>query len=128
MWNNSSYSDCLHQYRKGEHQMKLFKVGTILQVIYCSCCLIEVACMPLYTAFYTTKFGSICFTIGVIFILVSTFNPIGLIGTILNIIACFHIELKNNKKYLIWTIVSPFIIILSYILACCFFVYHSGGV
>lgn len=63
--------------------MKLFKAGTLQQTVYCFCCLIVVICMPVYTAFYTTAFGSLCFKVGAVLTLVSTFNPIGLIGTIM---------------------------------------------
>jgi len=108
--------------------MKLFKVGTALQMIYCFCCLLVAICMPLYTAFYTTTFGKICFRIGEILTLVSTFNPMGLIGTIINFIACFSSDLKKSKKILIWTIISPALIVLFWLLAVCFFVHHSGGV
>ena len=114
--------------RKEMIYMKLFKVGTILQLIYCFCCLLVVICMPLYTAFYTTTFGEICFRIGAILTLGSTFNPMGLIGTIINFIACFSSDLKKSKKILIWTIISPALIVLFWVLAVCFFVHHSGGV
>ena len=108
--------------------MKLFKAGTIQQIIYCACCLIVVICMPVYTAFYTTAFGSFCFKAGAVLTLVSTFNPIGLIGTIMTFIGCFSTELKKSKIYLIWTIVSPIVIVCSWVLAVCSFVHHSGGV
>ena len=114
--------------RKEMIYMKLFKSGTILQLIYCSCCLLVVICMPLYTAFYTTTFGKICFRMGAILTFVSTFNPMGLIGTVCNFIACFFSDLKKSKKILIWTIISPAVIVLFWVLAVCFFVYHSGGV
>ncbi len=114
--------------RKEMIYMKLFKVGTILQLIYCFCCLLVVICMPLYTAFYTTAFGKICFRIGEILTFVSTFNRMGLIGTIINFIKCFSTNLKISKKVLIWTIASPFLIVLFWVLAVCFFVHHSGGV
>ena len=108
--------------------MKLFKIGTTLQLIYCFGCLGVVICMPLYSAFYTTAFGEICFRIGEILTLVSTFNPMGLIGTIINFIKCFSTDLKKSKKILIWTIISPILIVLFWTLAVCFFVNHSGGV
>ena len=108
--------------------MKLFKEGTILQLIYCFCCLLVVICMPLYTAFYTTTFGEICFRIGASLTFVSTLNPMGLIGTIINFFACFSSDLKKSKKILIWTIISPALIVLFWVLAVCFFVHHSGGV
>ena len=114
--------------RKEMIYMKLFKVGTILQLIYCFCCLLVVICMPLYTAFYTTTFGEICFRIGEILTIVSTFNPMGLIGTIITFIAWFSSDLKKSKKILIWTIISPALIVLFWVLAVCFFVHHSGGV
>jgi len=114
--------------RKEMIYMKLFKMGTILQLIYCFCCLLVVICMPLYTAFYPTTFGEICFRIGAILTFVSTFNPMGLIGTIIKFIACFSFDLKKSKKILIWTIISPALIVLFWVLAVCFFVRHSGGV
>ena len=114
--------------RKAVIYMKSFKTGTILQLIYCFCRLLVVICMPLYTAFYTTTFGKICFRIGAILTLGSTFNPMGLIGTIINFIACFSSNLKKSKKILIWTIISPALIVLFWVLAVCFFVHHSGGV
>lgn len=108
--------------------LKLFKIGTILQLIYCFCCLVVVICMPLYTAFYNTSFGKICLGIGAILIMISTFNPMGLIETVINLIVCFTSGLKKSKKILIWTIASPALIALSWILAVSFFVKHSGGV
>ncbi len=103
--------------------MKLFKIGTILQIIYFACCLPVVICMPLYSAFYTTSFGLICFRIGAVLTFVSTVNPVGLIGSVLNIIAC-----AKSKKRLIWTIISPALIPISWITAVCCFVHYSGGV
>ena len=107
----------------------LFIVGTILQLIYCFHCLLVVICMPLYAAFYTTTFGEICFGIGLILTLgFTSFNPMPLIGTIINFIACFSSDLKKSKKILIWTIISPALIVLFWYLAVCFFVHYSGGV
>ena len=80
--------------------MRLFKVGTILQIIYLVCCTFVVVCMPLYSAFYTTTFGLICFKMGAVLTFVSTFNPVGLIGSILNIVACAMSNLKKSKKTL----------------------------
>ena len=108
--------------------MRLFKVGTLLQIIYLVCCTFVVVCMPLYSAFYTTTFGLICFKMGAVLTFVSTFNPVGLIVSILNIVACAKSNLKKSKKHLIWTIVSPVLIPLFWVLAVCFFVHHSGGV
>ena len=108
--------------------MKLFKAGTIQQIVYCFCCLIVVICMPIYTAFYTTDFGVFCFKVGAILTLVSTFNPIGLLGTIMNFVGCFSTDLKKSTKHLIWTVVSPIVVVCFWLLAVCFFVHHSGGV
>ena len=85
--------------------------------------MIVVICMPLYSAFYTTSFGLICFRIGAALTFVSTFNPVGLIGSVFNIIDC-----TKSKKHLIWTIISPVLILVSWVLAICFFVNYSGGV
>ena len=108
--------------------MKLFKVGTALQILYCFCCLIVVICMPLYTAFYTTIFGKICFRIGAVLTFISTFNPIGLIGTIMSLIGCFSTDLKRSNKHLALSGILPILIICFWVLAMCFFVHHSGGV
>ena len=108
--------------------MKLFKAGTILQLIYCLLCLIVIICMHLYTAFYPTQFGEFCFKIGAVLTFVSTFNPLGLIGTIMNIVAYCTSDLKKSKKALIWVIASPVLIVLCWVVAVCFFVHHSGGV
>ena len=75
--------------------MRLLKIGGILQIIYCVCCLIVVICMPLYIAFYATTFGEICFKIGAVFTLISTFNSIGLNGIVLSCIGCFNTDLKK---------------------------------
>ena len=82
--------------------MRLFKVGTILQIIYLVCCTFVFVCMPLYSAFYTTTFGLVCFKIGAVLTFVSTFNPVGLIGSILNIVACAKSNLKKSKKHSIY--------------------------
>ena len=108
--------------------MKLFKLGTILQLIYCLLCLIVLICMPLYTVFYTTQFGGICFKIGAFLTFVSTFNPIGLIGTIMNIVGCSSSDLKGSKKAVAWAIASPVLVVACWIVAVCLFVQHSGGV
>lgn len=84
--------------------------------------------MPLYTAFYPTQFGEICFAIGAILTFVSTFIPLGLIGTIVNIVACCISNIKKSKKALIWVIISPALIILCWVIAMYSFVLHSGGV
>ena len=108
--------------------MKLFKAGTILQLIYCFCCLLVIVCMPIYSAFYMTTFGKICLRIGATLTIFSTLNPMGLIGTVINFVACFSSDLKKSKKILIWTIISPALIVLFWFLAVCFFVQHSGGI
>ena len=108
--------------------MKLFKVGLILQISYCVLCLIAVVCLPLYTLFYPSVFGNICFRIGATLTFISTFNPIGLAGTIMNVCAYFVSDYPKSKKALAWSIAAPILIILSWLAAVCSFVYHSGGV
>ena len=108
--------------------MKVFKISTVVQRLYCLGCLIVVACMPLYTAYYTTAFGEVCFSMGQFFALLSTFNPMGLIGAIINFIVYFNTELRQSKKAFIWVIASPILIVLCWVLAVSFFVHHSGGV
>ena len=108
--------------------MKAFKVGTVLQLTYCLLCMIVVICMPLYTAFYATQFGKICFKAGALLTFASTVNPIGLIGTIVNIAAYGTTDLKKSRKALVWVIASPILMGLCWLTAVCVFVYHSGGV
>ncbi len=108
--------------------MKLFRIGTILQLIYCLLCLLVIVCMPLYTAFHPTDFAIICFKIGAFLTFISTLNPMGILGTIINFIACFSADSKRSRKVLIWTIASPILLALSWVLAVCCFVGHSGGV
>lgn len=108
--------------------MKLFKFGTALQIIYCFCCLIVVICMSLFATFYTSTFGLICFRIGEILTLISTFNPIGVVGTVINIIACCTTDIRNQKSCLVWTIVSSILVVFFWLLAVYFFVHNSGGV
>lgn len=107
---------------------RLFKIGAVFQIIYCLCCLIGAICMPLYSAFYTTTFGEICFKIGATITFISTFNPVGLIGIILSCIGFWGSELKKYAKYTIATIALPLFVPLSWIMAVCFFVHYSGGV
>ena len=108
--------------------MKLYKAGFILQMIYCGCCLPVAICMPLYTMFYGTDFGEFCFRAGALLTVVSMLNPIGLAGTVMNMIGCYSTDLKKSKRYYIWTGISPVVMICSWLLAVCFFVHHSGGV
>jgi hypothetical protein len=112
----------------GEMQMKLFKLGTIMQIIHCVCCLITIVFMPIYTAFYTTAFGVFCFKTGALLTFTSTIIPIGLIGTIMNYVGCFTTNLKESKKNLIWIFISPVLVITLRLLSIYFFVHHSGGV
>ncbi len=105
--------------------MKLFKTSVILQIIYCTCCMLVCVCMPLYHEFYTTPFGDICFKIGATLTLVSTFNPMGLFGVIISWFSFFN---SRSKKELFGSLFSPLIIAISWILSVCFFVGYSGGV
>lgn len=124
-----SHVGCILQNCKGECKMiRLFKIGAIFQIIYCLCCFIVVICMPLYSAFYTTTFGEICFKIGATITFILTFNPIGLIGIILSCIVFLGSELKKRAKYAIATIVLSLFVPISWIIAVCFFVHCSGGV
>ncbi len=108
--------------------MKRFKIGTILQLIYCLGCLIVVISMLLYTAFHTTTFGKICFKIGEIFTVISTFNPMGLIGVIMNFTAAYFADSKKRKEILGWSVASSIFVVLCWAFAVSFFVGQSGGV
>ena len=44
--------------------MKVFKISTALQLLYCLACLVLALWMPLYSAYYTTDFGRICLKVG----------------------------------------------------------------
>ena len=106
----------------------IFKISVLLQLLYCLGCLIVVICMPLYTAFYPTAFGDICFKIGAVFTAISTFNPLGIAGTVCAYIVFFMTDMKKSNKALVWIIVSPLLIALCWYLSITFFVKHSGGV
>ena len=108
--------------------MKLFKAGTVLQMIYLCSCLIVVACMPLYRAFYETTFGLLCLRIGGLLLFISTFNPMGLVGTVMNVVACFVYKQEVSVKHVVWSVIAPVLLILSWLLAACFLVLCSGGV
>ena len=106
--------------------MKLFKAGTVLQMIYMCGCLVVVACMPLYRVFYETTFGLLCLRIGGLLLAVSTINPMGLLGTIMNIIACIAYKQEVSGKYVVRTVIAPVLLICSWLLAVCFFVKYTG--
>lgn len=108
--------------------MKVFKISSITQLLYCLGCVIVMICMPLYTIFFPTAFSMACLDIATTFTLVSTFNPLGLICSVLNIILYFTTELKKSKKALVWIIAAPILMIACWIFAVCSLVYHSGGV
>lgn len=108
--------------------MKLFKASVILQIIYCISCVIAIAFLLLFRAFYDTEVGDFCYNIGTIFTIITLFTPLGLIGTILNWIAFFTSEMKNSKKALVWLILSPILIAMSWIISCTLLVELTGGV
>ena len=108
--------------------MKVFKISVLVQLLYCLGCLIVVICMPLYTAFYPTAFGDICFKIGAVFNAISMANPLGFVGNVCAYIVFFTTDMKKSNKALAWIIVSPFLMVLCWYLSITFFVKHSGGV
>ena len=108
--------------------MKVFKFSVAIQLMYCLGCVIVMICMPLFRAFYPTNFSKICLSIGVFFTVAATFNPLGVLCSVLNIILYFTTELNKSKKVLTWIILAPFLIIICWILAVCFHVYFTGGV
>lgn len=91
--------------------MKLLKIGTTLQMIYCGICLISIVCMLLYAGFSATAFGEGCMKVGTIIVYTLHFNLLGVIGSVMNFIGCYSTELKRQKKYFVWTIVSPVLVI-----------------
>lgn len=97
--------------------MKLLKIGTTLQMIYCGLCFVSIVCMLLYAGFPATTFGASCMRAGTIIVFTLRFNLLGLIGTIMNFIGCCSTELKRQKKYFTWTIVSPVVVIFCNMLA-----------
>lgn len=110
---------------------KAMKVSTVLQVIYCIGCAIVLVCMPLYTAFYTTAFGKMCFRIGGTLALLSGINPIGIICAIINGVGYYRnrTEISDEKKkdrIYIWVACGPILTSVLWYLSLCSYIYHSG--
>ena len=106
---------------------KLFNAFTLVQLAYCTGCVIVAICMCLYTAFYPVDFADLCFRTGVVFLLLCTI-PWGLCGTAFNIVALCITDLKKSVWAIIWTVAAPISVVLGWFLAVCMFVAHSGGV
>ena len=108
--------------------MKAFKISAVFQLLYCIGCLTTVISIFLYSSFYTTDFGAACFGISAVMNLLSTVIPTGLVATIVNYIAYFNSDLRKSKTALVWLIVAPIMIILSWLLSVSTFVLYTGGV
>ena len=110
---------------------KAMKAATVLQILYCVGCVIVLVCMPLYTAFYPTAFGEVCFRIGATLALFSALNPLGLICAIVNGVGYYRNrteisdERKKNSIY-IWVAVGPILTSVLWYLSLCSYIYHSG--
>ena len=111
---------------------KTMRAATFFQILYCIGCCVVLICMPLYTAFYTTDFGIICFRIGAVMNLVSFLNPVGAICAVVNLVSflstCRESDTKPSVKVLLWVIIGPLLTMLLWYLSVSSFVYHSGGV
>ncbi|MBQ7357617.1 MAG: hypothetical protein IJW65_02655 [Clostridia bacterium] len=108
--------------------MKVFKISTALQLLYCLACLVLALWMPLYSAYYTTDFGRICLKVGGVLFLISGFNPMGLICSAVNLVVFCSTDLKKSKKALAWVITAPILIVLCWVLAITSYISHTGGV
>lgn len=108
--------------------MKTFKIATVLQIAYCVGCLIAVACLSLYDAFYPTAFSEICWKIGLPLTLISVLNPMGLVGSVITCVQYVSPTMKKSKKTLAWVIAAPILIVLLWLLAFSFLCYYTGGV
>lgn len=108
--------------------MKLFKASVILQSIYCLGCVIAIAFLLLFRAFYATEVGNFFFKISEFFAITSALNPIGLVGSILGWIAFFTSNLKKSKKALAWIILSPLLVTALWFIEISLFVHLTGGV
>jgi hypothetical protein len=90
--------------------------------------------MPLYSAFYQTEFGMVCFRIGAVMTLISFLNPMGLICAVVNL--TLYLTMKCTEtvgkqegwKMLTTVIVGLVLTVLCWYLAIVSFVYYSGGV
>lgn len=108
--------------------MKTFKITAAIQIIYCILCLIAIISMSTYSFYYNTDFGKISFKIGEIFTFLSVFNPLGIIGSIMNCVVCFSSNLRKFKKNLLWAIITSIFVSLLWIATIVTFVSCSGGV
>lgn len=110
---------------------KAMKASTALQVLYCIGCVTVLVCMPLYSVFYATEFGEICFRIGGTMALLSAINPIGIICAIINGVGYYRkrAELSDERgkdRVYIWVAAGPVLTTLVWYLSICSFIYHSG--
>ena len=121
------------KYKNEKYVKKTFNICAILQCLYCLGCIIVMICRPLYTIYYPSTFSEVCFKIGVILTLVSTFNPICFLCFIcLLIVYCIDHYLIKEKKtkvlMIVWLVISPVLQIMCWIFAVGAFVTNSGGV
>ncbi len=113
---------------------KVFKLSCGIQALYCLGCMVVMVCMPLYSAFYQTEFGMVCFRIGAAMTLISFLNPMGLICTVFNL--TLYLAMKCTQavgkqegwKMLAAVIVGLVLTVLCWYFAIVSFVYYSGGV
>ena len=108
--------------------MKTYRNATALQIIYCSGCFAAIVCLWLYTAFYPSEFGSLCFIAGALLTLLSVFNPMGIIASIVNCVVCFSACFPKSKRSLIGVITGPLFAILAWIVTVSSFISLGGGV
>ena len=108
--------------------MKMFKIATAVQLLYCLGCLVAVSCLSLYGAFYPAAFTAIAWKIGLFLTFLSVLNPMGLIGSVVNCIQYGSSSMKKSQKALAWVIAAPMIITMLWLLAFSFLCYYTSGV
>ena len=104
---------------------------TILQLLFCVCCLMVGVFMYLYHLTYKSAFGRICFQIGAVLTIINLLNPIGLICGGIHISDYTSQKRRGalpDGKFLLWVIVGPILTTICWLLSIASFVWGSGGV
>jgi len=109
---------------------KLEIASLILLGLYCAFCFINIVVCILYKNNFDNNFGTACAYLALDLTGILSFVPAMPIGVIFNIMALHKRRSRGipRKGWLIWTIFSPLIYIVSWIISVCIFVAITGGV
>jgi len=109
--------------------LKALKITSILQILFCVCCIASVLCFALddnYKSDLLFGFGMILFVNYII-------NPIGIVAFIINLIM-FFVERKRpenrnliGKKW-VWIFIWPVVTTVLWLASVVLFVQFTGGV